>query len=446
MDFLVDKSQAGFVPGRLLNDNILLGHELVKGYCWKGVSPRCMVKIDMQKAYDSLEWVFLEQVLTATNIPSQFLKWIMTCVSTVSYSIMINGKPTAPFDAKRGVRQGDLYHPTFLGDLISTQMLYDCFQQFSASSGLIANQGKSSIYFGGVPIQIFPLPKKILIKIESICKRFLWTGETDGSKKALVAWKQLCWPKTAGGLNITDIIIWNKAAILKHLWNLCKKKDRLWIQWMHTYYIKQDIILGAGKYLTEANINVAEVMNGNNYSIRDVYNKLRAIQSRLYTKDKLMRWGSITSAECVLCEENDEDHEHLFFKCKFLATIWERLLKWAGVGRAARKWNEEISWAIKFAIGRRTSTALYRLMLAGTVYYIWQERNWRIFRKQKRRAEDLDQKNNAVTSQNPTPKVVSGTKDAGEVNHEDDDAGIDSLNRNFYENEEFGPEIFVAGH
>nr|XP_009767446.1 PREDICTED: uncharacterized protein LOC104218606 [Nicotiana sylvestris]XP_016503251.1 PREDICTED: uncharacterized protein LOC107821332 [Nicotiana tabacum] len=90
MDFLVDKSQAGFVPGRLLNDNILLGHELVKGYCWKGVSPRCMVKIDMQKAYDSLEWVFLEQVLTATNIPSQFLKWIMTCVSTVSYSIMIN--------------------------------------------------------------------------------------------------------------------------------------------------------------------------------------------------------------------------------------------------------------------------------------------------------------------------------------------------------------------
>ncbi|OIS97186.1 hypothetical protein A4A49_21329 [Nicotiana attenuata] len=57
-----------------------------------------------------------------------------------------------------------------------------------------------------------------------------------------------------------------------------------------------------------------------------------------------------------------------------------------------------------------------------------------------------DQKNNAVTSQNPTPKVVSGTKDAGEVNHEDDDAGIDSLNRSFYENEEFGPAIFVAGH
>lgn len=45
--------------------------------------------------------------------------------------------------------------------------------------------------------QIFPLPKKILLKIETICKRFLWTGESGSSRKALVAWKQLCWPKTA---------------------------------------------------------------------------------------------------------------------------------------------------------------------------------------------------------------------------------------------------------
>nr|XP_009763385.1 PREDICTED: uncharacterized protein LOC104215309 [Nicotiana sylvestris]XP_016465127.1 PREDICTED: uncharacterized protein LOC107788003 [Nicotiana tabacum] len=60
MESLVDMSQAAFVPGRILSDNILLGHELVKGYGRKGVSPRCMVKIDMQKASDSIEWNFLE--------------------------------------------------------------------------------------------------------------------------------------------------------------------------------------------------------------------------------------------------------------------------------------------------------------------------------------------------------------------------------------------------
>ncbi|XP_070049500.1 uncharacterized protein [Nicotiana tomentosiformis] len=82
-------SQAIFVPGRVLNNNIPLGHELVKGYGRKGISPRCMVKIDMQKAYDSLEWGFLEKVLTELNIPEKFPSWIMTCVTTVSYSIVI---------------------------------------------------------------------------------------------------------------------------------------------------------------------------------------------------------------------------------------------------------------------------------------------------------------------------------------------------------------------
>lgn len=104
-------SQAVFVPGRVLNDNILLGHELVKGYGRKGISPRCMVKIDMQKAYDSLEWKFLEQVLKELNILEKFLSWIMTYVTKMSYSIVINGKPTTPFDAKRGVRQGDPLSP-----------------------------------------------------------------------------------------------------------------------------------------------------------------------------------------------------------------------------------------------------------------------------------------------------------------------------------------------
>ncbi|KAH0651308.1 hypothetical protein KY284_031220 [Solanum tuberosum] len=55
MNYLVDPGQAAFVPGRMLTDNVLLSHKLVKGYGRKGTSPRCMFKIDMQKAYDSLE-------------------------------------------------------------------------------------------------------------------------------------------------------------------------------------------------------------------------------------------------------------------------------------------------------------------------------------------------------------------------------------------------------
>lgn len=55
IEYLVDSSQDAFVPVRMLTNNVLMSHELVKGYGRKGVSPRCMLKIDMQKANDSLE-------------------------------------------------------------------------------------------------------------------------------------------------------------------------------------------------------------------------------------------------------------------------------------------------------------------------------------------------------------------------------------------------------
>lgn len=87
--------------------------------------------------------------------------------------------------------------------------------------------------------QIFLLPKKVLQQVETICKRFLWNGEVQNRGKALLAWEVLCQPKVAGVLNIMDIPPWNKAAVIKHLWSLTHKKDKLWVVWVHTYYIKR---------------------------------------------------------------------------------------------------------------------------------------------------------------------------------------------------------------
>lgn len=74
---LVGSSQSAFVPGRAINNNIILSHELVRGYGRKGISKRCMVKIDIKKAYDSLEWSFIEKILYELEFPSQVITWIM---------------------------------------------------------------------------------------------------------------------------------------------------------------------------------------------------------------------------------------------------------------------------------------------------------------------------------------------------------------------------------
>lgn len=79
VDSLIDSSQAAFVPGRIIADNIILGHELVKEYSKKDISLRCMLKIDMQKAYNSVKWPFLEQVMIHLSFPEKLIKWILAC-------------------------------------------------------------------------------------------------------------------------------------------------------------------------------------------------------------------------------------------------------------------------------------------------------------------------------------------------------------------------------
>lgn len=69
-----------------------------------------MVKIDFKKAYDSVEWDCLRNVMIAVGFPMRFVGWIMLCISSMSYSILLNGSPLKPFSAKKGLRLG---HPLF---------------------------------------------------------------------------------------------------------------------------------------------------------------------------------------------------------------------------------------------------------------------------------------------------------------------------------------------
>lgn len=112
------------------------------------------------------------------------------------------------------------------------------------SANLLSYSGRvqqiKSIIFGIQTYwaEIFLFPKKVIKMINTICRTFLWTGSVSVSKKALVTWEKVCRPKAAGGLNILYLELWNKAAILKHLWDIARKKDCLWIQWIHTHYTK----------------------------------------------------------------------------------------------------------------------------------------------------------------------------------------------------------------
>nr|XP_016479309.1 PREDICTED: uncharacterized protein LOC107800621 [Nicotiana tabacum] len=114
----VGSSQSDFIAGWNILDNVIVAHELVKGYSQKG----------------------------------KFINLIMECISTVNYSILINGGLTPKFKGKKGLRQGDPMPPTCLcwADEISIRLMFQAFNHFSDASGLKANQEKSSLYITGV--------------------------------------------------------------------------------------------------------------------------------------------------------------------------------------------------------------------------------------------------------------------------------------------------------
>lgn len=103
---MISENQSSFVKGRLLMENVLLASELVKDYHKDSVSPRCVMKIDISKAFDSVQWAFLLQILGVLGFPERFIHWIKLCVTTPSFSVQVNGDLAGYFQSSRGLRQG----------------------------------------------------------------------------------------------------------------------------------------------------------------------------------------------------------------------------------------------------------------------------------------------------------------------------------------------------
>lgn len=92
-------------------ENILLAQELVRNYHKADGKPRCAIKVDIKKAFDSARWDFVLSILEVIGFPIIFIQWIKECITTPIFFVKINGVSEGYFAAKRGVRQGDPLPP-----------------------------------------------------------------------------------------------------------------------------------------------------------------------------------------------------------------------------------------------------------------------------------------------------------------------------------------------
>lgn len=113
LDGIISETQSAFIPGRLITDNAISAFE-----CFHKIqhsrNPRdnyCAYKLDLAKAYDRVDWGFLEGVLLKSGFCRKWTDWVMHCVKSVSYAVRCNGEVLETFKPSRGLRQGDPLSP-----------------------------------------------------------------------------------------------------------------------------------------------------------------------------------------------------------------------------------------------------------------------------------------------------------------------------------------------
>jgi hypothetical protein len=227
---IISLNQSAFVPGRLITDNALVAFECLH-FIEQNTNHEknfCAYKLDLSKAYDRVDWEFLNKVMQKMGFVHRWVDWIMACVTSVRYQVKFNGTLLDSFSPSRGLRQGDPLSPflfLLVADGLSTLLqseveaktiepvricrrapgishllfaddsllffkahedqaakVREVLELFASSTGQQINPSKCSIFFG----ESCPSPTRVLVKNalnivqETFETKYLWLPTPEG--------------------------------------------------------------------------------------------------------------------------------------------------------------------------------------------------------------------------------------------------------------------------
>nr|XP_009782599.1 PREDICTED: uncharacterized protein LOC104231324 [Nicotiana sylvestris] len=295
----------------------------------------------------------------------------MEYVTTVSYSLLLNGGLTAKFQGKKRLRQGDPISPYLF--VLVMEYLSRTLKSLKANldfnyyprSGLKANMEKSALYIAGVTREF----KEMILEEMQFTARelpFKYLGVPFGRLqllKSVIFEMQTYWHR-----KIFDIKNW---FIEKH-----SNADMSIYYRQGKFSIKQLYIAMRPQCQKSP---WKRVTTGSNAIPKYQFILWLALHRRLAIVDRLRIWGITVESNCVLCGKKvNESMEHMWFVCDYSRTIWATLLQWLEEKHHIGSWEEEIEW-IKRKTASKARGEILIFLFTAVVYHVWTERNQRRF-------------------------------------------------------------------
>ncbi|RVW35406.1 LINE-1 reverse transcriptase-like [Vitis vinifera] len=201
LEKVVSGDQNAFVRGKQILDASLIANEVID-FWHKRKEKGLICKLDIEKAYDSINWNFLMKVVLKMGFGSRWMEWIWWCISTAKFSVLVNEVPAGFFPNSKGLRQGDPLSPYLF--VLGMEVLSTLIRRavdggflsgyrlqgrggFEASSGLRINLAKSILIPVGEIEEIEEMAVELGCKVGSLPTVYL--GLPLGAhQKAISMW------------------------------------------------------------------------------------------------------------------------------------------------------------------------------------------------------------------------------------------------------------------
>ncbi|GKB41011.1 RNA-directed DNA polymerase, eukaryota [Tanacetum coccineum] len=199
---LVSEVQSAFVADRQILDGPLILNEVLQ-WCKAKKKQTFIFKIDFEKAYDSVRWDFLGDVLNRFGFGAKWCGWIQECLRSSRGSVLVNGSTTEEFQFYKGLKQGDPLSP-FLFILVM-ESLHLSFKRVEDAGGRLTLLKAVFVYALYYHMSIFKVPMLVLQRMESIRCHFFNGNDLDSKRSIWVSWNKVLTSKEKGGLGVSSL-------------------------------------------------------------------------------------------------------------------------------------------------------------------------------------------------------------------------------------------------